>query len=77
MSLVLLLVFLGGSPALSGSGSGSGVEIVRLSPPTSRPAGFTPLDGTRTGVAFTNRVVESRSLTNHILLNGSGVGRGW
>ena len=76
MSLVLLLVFLGGSPALSGAGSGSGVEIVRLSPPTSRSAGFTPLDGIRTGVAFTNRVAESRSLTNHILLNGSGVAAG-
>src|SRR5258706_13607944 len=29
-----------------------------------------------TGVRFTNTVPESRSLTNHILLNGSGVAAG-
>jgi hypothetical protein len=39
-------------------------------------AGFTALPGTQTGVNFTNRLSEQRSLTNHVLLNGSGVALG-
>lgn len=38
--------------------------------------GFTRLTAAVTGVHFTNRLAESRGLTNHILLNGSGVALG-
>lgn len=38
--------------------------------------GFTPQAPEVTGIHFTNLVAESRSLTNHILLNGSGVAAG-
>lgn len=72
--VALLLGLLGWAPVLSGTGSG--VEITQLSPATSGSVGFTPLDAARTGIPFTNRVAESRSLTNHILLNGSGVAAG-
>lgn len=43
--------------------------------PSSR-AGFTRLDGAQTGLDFTNQLSPARSLTNHILLNGSGVAIG-
>ena len=39
-------------------------------------AGFSRLSGSNTGVQFTNRVPESRHLTNQIYLNGSGVAAG-
>ncbi len=38
--------------------------------------GFTALPPTLTGITFTNRLDEERSLTNQILLNGSGVAAG-
>ncbi len=38
--------------------------------------GFTLLPASATGLAFTNLCAEARSLTNHILLNGSGVAAG-
>src|SRR6266540_1462669 len=38
--------------------------------------GFTLLPAALTGIDFTNRLAESHSLTNHILLNGSGVAAG-
>ena len=42
---------------------------------TSKP-GFVVMPSTTTGVQFTNLIPEARSLTNHILLNGSGVALG-
>ncbi len=41
-----------------------------------RAPGFVRLLPAATGIRFTNFVAESRSLTNHILLNGSGVAAG-
>ena len=38
--------------------------------------GFTLMAGSRTGVQFTNQISVERSLTNHVLLNGSGVACG-
>lgn len=38
--------------------------------------GFVRLTGPETGLVFTNQLAEQRSLTNHILLNGSGVAIG-
>jgi hypothetical protein len=38
--------------------------------------GFARLTGAETGLVFTNHLSEERSLTNHILLNGSGVAIG-
>lgn len=40
------------------------------------PDGFTLLDPSGIGIAFTNFLAESRSLTNQIFLNGSGVAAG-
>jgi hypothetical protein len=45
-------------------------------PPAPRAPGFTRLTPEATGLNFTNHLAESRSLTNHILLNGSGVALG-
>src|SRR6478672_39229 len=42
-----------------------------LAVPTAGAAGFTAM-----GIPFTNRLAESRSLTNQIFLNGSGVAAG-
>ena len=42
-----------------------------LAVPTAGAAGFTMM-----GIPFTNRLAESRSLTNQIFLNGSGVAAG-
>ncbi|MBX3732826.1 MAG: VCBS repeat-containing protein [Verrucomicrobiae bacterium] len=44
-------------------------------PPSGRP-GFTDMQPGITGVQFTNHLATARSLTNHILLNGSGVALG-
>lgn len=40
------------------------------------PVGFELLDARGTGIDFTNRVADSRYLTNQIPLNGSGVALG-
>ncbi len=53
-----------------------GQRVADLSVPREGRAGFTLLPPTTTGIQFTNLVPESRSLTNHILLNGSGVAAG-
>jgi hypothetical protein len=42
----------------------------------SRTNGFSQLPAEETGISFNNALPEARSLTNHILLNGSGVTAG-
>jgi len=54
--------------------TGSSVRPLVVSPP-GRP-GFTIMRPETTGVSFTNRLALERSLTNHVLLNGSGVALG-
>ncbi|MCZ7639894.1 MAG: VCBS repeat-containing protein [Verrucomicrobia bacterium] len=44
--------------------------------PSSGHPGFTRLPSSATEIAFTNALADQRSLTNHILLNGSGVALG-
>ncbi|MBL9129220.1 MAG: VCBS repeat-containing protein, partial [Verrucomicrobiales bacterium] len=44
--------------------------------PGERRVGFTSLGPSSTGVLFTNRLADERSLTNQIYLNGSGVAAG-
>jgi hypothetical protein len=51
-------------------------RVSPLRPPLPGRAGFISMPPTQTGIHFTNTVAESRSLTNHILLNGSGVAAG-
>lgn len=48
----------------------------RLEAPGAGSTGFTLLAPGQTGIHFTNLLAEERSLTNHILLNGSGVAVG-
>ena len=47
-----------------------------LTVPGNGKAGFTEIAVTVTGITFTNRLSEDRSLTNQIFLNGSGVAAG-
>ena len=47
-----------------------------MSVPATGRTGFTRLAGDLTGIHFTNDLPEEHSLTNHILLNGSGVAAG-
>lgn len=57
--------------------SADGYRFQRLAlAPSDRAPGFSRLTPQETGLHFTNRLAESRSLTNHILLNGSGVALG-
>ncbi len=53
-----------------------GHHVANLEVPREGQAGFTSMPPAVTGIQFTNLVPESRSLTNHILLNGSGVAAG-
>ena len=53
-----------------------GYRHASLEVPQQGRAGFILMPPERTGIAFTNLVPSSRSLTNHILLNGSGVAAG-
>ena len=53
-----------------------GHRVAELKVPSEGHAGFTLMPPEVTGIAFTNLVPETRSLTNHILLNGSGVAAG-
>ncbi len=48
----------------------------RVTVPESAKPGFTTVRPSETGVLFTNTILESRSLTNQIYLNGSGVAAG-
>jgi hypothetical protein len=73
--LAILLSFL---PSLVFAGdldwhNGEGYRTAQLVVPAVGHPGFTLLPGSATGVLFTNQLAETRSLTNHILLNGSGV----
>lgn len=57
--------------------SGHRFAPLNVSPSPGLPrVGFELLDPHQTGIEFTNWVPASRSLTNHILLNGSGVAAG-
>jgi len=53
-----------------------GHRVADLNMPRGGHAGFVMMPAATTGIQFTNLVPESRSLTNHILLNGSGVAAG-
>jgi len=50
-----------------------GFRRAALTVPTNGTAGFTSMPAGRTGLLFTNWLSEEHSLTNHVLLNGSGV----
>jgi enediyne biosynthesis protein E4 len=53
-----------------------GLRYAPLTFSTSRAPGFTRMGPERTGILFTNWLPEARSLTNQVLLNGSGVAAG-
>ncbi|MBN8248494.1 MAG: VCBS repeat-containing protein, partial [Verrucomicrobia bacterium] len=54
-----------------------GAGRLRALPPASgTQPGFTSMESGQTGVTFSNLLSEARSLTNHILMNGSGVALG-
>jgi len=55
---------------------GAGYRFKPLAVPAGGKAGFTLLPPQQTGIRFTNSLPESRSLTNTILPNGSGVAAG-
>ena len=55
---------------------GVGLRYALLESDRTRREGFSLLSPTETGVTFTNHLLESRYLTNQILLNGSGVAAG-
>lgn len=71
-----LLVLLGIGP-LAGAADAPGFRSFPLLAidPAAHP-GFTPMPAASTSVAFTNRLAQSRFVTNQILLNGSGVALG-
>jgi len=56
--------------------SHAGYRTAQLTPPAGGKPGFTRLPSNLTGVAFTNRLAQSRYVTNQIYLNGSGVASG-
>jgi hypothetical protein len=56
--------------------SGQRYRSAKLPPLASTKAGFTLLDGSITGVTFTNTLSEERIMANANLLNGSGVALG-
>jgi hypothetical protein len=70
--------------ALSTSGGQGGTPLPGESPvrwqtlpvPTGGKTGFTVMEPAATGISFTNTVAESRHLTQHLLLGGSGVTAG-
>src|SRR5881397_849080 len=53
-----------------------GHRVADLEVPRNGHTGFSLMPPEMTGIRFTNVVPASRSLTNHILLNGSGVAAG-
>ena len=55
---------------------GVGFQSWDLAVPTSGKTGFTLLSREQTGLDFTNSLALGRSITNHVLLNGSGVAAG-
>jgi hypothetical protein len=78
------LVWVLALPLRGGEGGGAalvfrdrpGGRVADLTLPATGRTGFTLMSREATGVRFTNAVALSRSLTNHILLNGSGVAAG-
>ena len=56
--------------------SGNGFRSAPLALPAAGKTGFTLLPANATGITFTNLLSAGRSLTNQILLNGSGVAAG-
>src|SRR5438093_1444190 len=56
--------------------TGDGFRSAPLPLPRVGKTGFTRLPAELTGIDFTNRLAEAHSLTNHVLLNGSGVAAG-
>lgn len=76
---VTCLLFAAGSIALAGDLSwveGNGYRWADLALPSSGRPGFFLTSPEATRIAFTNFLSESRSLTNQIYLNGSGVAAG-
>ena len=53
-----------------------GFRWATLAVPERGHTGFTRLPGSATGILFTNRLAEFRSITNRVLLSGSGVAAG-
>jgi hypothetical protein len=56
--------------------SGTNFRSAPISVPVAGKAGFTLVSPLATGIVFTNRLAESRYMTNQIYLNGSGVAAG-
>lgn len=54
----------------------SGYRWAPLAVQGSSPAGFTLMPAPVTGISFTNRIAEERSITNRVLLGGAGVAAG-
>src|SRR5206468_10259293 len=54
----------------------NGFKWAELSVPKTGRTGFARQQGASTRILFTNRLAESRSITNRILLSGSGVAAG-
>src|SRR5262249_3743563 len=81
--LLLLLIVQSISAASWDWESHPGFRTAALPVPQSGKTGFTKMDAANTGIIFTNRLSDERSLTNRNLLSGSGVaaadvdGDGW
>src|SRR4051794_18993790 len=69
-------VQLSAAPAVSGARQERGFRYFDVQPRQNFQPGFTALPPVETGVFFTNALAQARSLTNHVLLNGSGVAAG-
>lgn len=79
--LPLFLGFLAGAVSLQAAPGfdwvdGDGFRSAALGVANEGRAGFKLMSESATGIHFTNRLAESRSLTNQIYLNGSGVAAG-
>jgi enediyne biosynthesis protein E4 len=77
-SILLLWISLGVQVVVVAQGwrEGPGYRSKELEVPSGGMPGFTLLRPEETGVRFTNSLPESRSLTNTIAINGSGVAAG-
>lgn len=71
--IAAVLVMLLGAYAVE---NGPGYRFWPLQVPGSGRTGFTLCTAAATGIDFTNRLSLERSMTNHVLLNGSGVAAG-
>ncbi|MGD0537181.1 MAG: CRTAC1 family protein [Verrucomicrobiota bacterium] len=70
-----LALGVGAAPVLTWENEPGG-RSAALTIPAQGKTGFTLLRAADTGITFTNRVSDSRSMTNHILFNGAGVAAG-